>query len=198
MSWNLKIFLLYLSVKMLRSGQKQALNEALIIPYMLIISNTGTTVVYTGCMQAIIAIGIPGSGKTTLLRPLAAKEGLAYINRDDIRQELTGDPTDHTREPMVNRIMYERIAAGLKQNGVVVDATHSKPRDRRSVIAFCRQHGATELVGYWVNVPLDTALLRNRGRERKVPEEALALMQNRLELNPPTLAEGFDKIVEIR
>lgn len=147
-------------------------------------------------MQAIIGIGIPGSGKTTLLKPLAAKQGLAYVNRDDIREELTGDPTNHTREPQVTRLMYQRIAEGLKHKGVVVDATHSKPRDRRTMIEFCRQHGATEIIAYWVNVPLETALLRNRGRERKVPEAALALMQNRLELNPPTPTEGFDDIIE--
>ena len=148
-------------------------------------------------MKAYIGIGIPGSGKTTLLAPLADKEGLAYINRDDIRQELTGDATNHSKEPAVTQLMYQRMAEGLKKNGVVVDATHTKLKDRRSVIEFCRQHGATEIIGYWINVPLDVSLLRNRGRQRQVPEEALAHMQNRLEINPPTRAEGFDEIIEV-
>lgn len=146
-------------------------------------------------MKAYVGIGIPGSGKTTLLQPLAAKEGMEYVNRDDIREELTGDPINHTQEPRVTKLMYQRIAEGLKKNGVVIDATHSKLKDRRTVIEFCREHGATEIIAYWVNVPLDVALQRNQGRDRKVREEALALMQNRLELNPPTLAEGFDKII---
>jgi predicted kinase len=172
------------------------LNEALIIPQMLNIINI-PNVVYTCCMQAIIGIGIPGSGKTTLLRPLAKKLGLSYINRDDIRLALTGDPTNHSREPAVTKLMYQRIAEGLHANGVIVDATHSRLADRRQVIEFCREHGAATITAYWVNVPLETALLRNRGRDRKVPDHVLAAMQNRLELNPPTLAEGFDDITEI-
>jgi predicted kinase len=148
-------------------------------------------------MRAIIGIGIPGSGKTTLLRPLAEKEGLAYINRDDIRQELTGDPTDHTREPAVNRIMYQRMADALRQAGLVLDATHSNRRDRKRAIAFCREHGADQIVAFWVRTTLAVALQRNRGRERKVTESVLQLMNDRLEINPPSRAEGFDDIIVI-
>ncbi|MDB5181867.1 MAG: putative kinase [Candidatus Saccharibacteria bacterium] len=148
-------------------------------------------------MKAIIGIGIPGSGKTTLLRPLAREQGLAYVNRDDIREEITGDPTNHTKEPAVNRLMYQRIQEALKHKGVVVDATHSKVRDRKEIVRFSREHGAREVIGYWVRPPLEIAQQRNMGRPRQVREEVLQTMANRLKLNPPVLDEGFDEIIEV-
>lgn len=148
-------------------------------------------------MKAYVGIGLPGSGKTTILKPFAERHRLKYVNRDDIREELTGDPTNHTKEPAVTRLMYERIREGLggDSEGVVVDATHAKAKDRRTVVNFCRENGAREVIGFWVNVPLETALQRNAGRRRVVREEALRRMQNKFDVNPPSRAEGFDDII---
>lgn len=148
-------------------------------------------------MKAVIGIGVPGCGKTTLLKPLAAKEGLAYINADDIREELTGDPRQHSSEVRVWKEAYDCIKAALQDKGVVVDATHSKRKDRIRLINYCREHGAQWIAGYWLKTPLKVCLERNERRHRIVPEHAIERIHNRLKVNPPSQEEGFDEILEI-
>lgn len=148
-------------------------------------------------MKAIIGIGLPGCGKTTLLRPLAKKEGLAYINADDIRKELTGDARNHSKEPVVWRIAHSRIRDGLKSAGVVIDATHSKRKDRARMVSFCRENGAQHIIGYWVKASLKTCMQRNEARHRVVRTEAVNKMYQRLETNSPSIEEGFDEVIEV-
>ena len=150
-------------------------------------------------MKAIIAVGIPGSGKTTYLKPLALREKLTYVNADDIRAEVNGNAADQNRHEWVMRLFYERVRDGLKSGsgGVVLDMTYSRQRDRLDAIAYCREHGATEVVAYWFSTPLSVAMRRNAGRDRVVPERALFAMAHRLQLTPPTLDEGYDRIIVI-
>lgn len=146
----------------------------------------------------VIGIGIPGCGKTTHLKPLADKQGLTYVNRDDIRQELTGDPTNHTREKLVTKILFERVAESLqKGQGAVIDATHSRVKDRRIMIDYCRLHGADRVIGMWFDIPIETCRQRNAARDRMVREEALFTMRHRLKINPPSIEEGFDEVKRI-
>jgi len=148
-------------------------------------------------MQLIVGVGVPGCGKSTYLRPLAAKLGLAYINPDDIREELTGSATDHTREIEVWQTAHERVRASLQKTGAVMDATYTRRRDRRELISLAKKAGADEIVAYWFKLPIETCLERNASRSRQVPPEAIKKMHNRLTLNPPSLLEGFTSIVEI-
>lgn len=147
-------------------------------------------------VSAIIGMGIPGCGKTTILKPMAAERGMVYVSRDDIREELTGDPTNHTREKAVNRLMFERIADALHGGqGVVIDMTHSRVKDRRTSIDFCREHGAQFIKGIWFDVPIEICRKRNSDRDRVVREEALFAMAHRFKVNPPSVDEGFDEIL---
>lgn len=147
---------------------------------------------------AIIAIGIPGCGKTTMLKPMAEKQNLTYVNRDDIREELTGDPTNHSREKLVSRIMLERIQSSLSQaHGVIIDGTHSRAKDRRLMTNFCHHNGAKRIVGMWFDIPIEVCRKRNIARTRAVREAALFTMQHRLTVNPPSIDEGFDTIERI-
>lgn len=148
-------------------------------------------------MKAIIGIGIPGSGKTTYLKPLAAREGLLYVNADDIREEVNGDASDHRRHTYVMRLFHERVQNGLAEKGAVLDMTYSRKKDRLQAVQFCRDHGATEVVAYWFSTPLSVARARNAGRSRIVPEPVLYAMASRLQNNPPSLDEGYDRIVVI-
>jgi predicted kinase len=144
--------------------------------------------------EAIVGIGIPGCGKTTILKPLAGEKGLLYINADDLREEVTGDPADHSKDRLVWKKLYQKIEDGLKDKGVVVDVTNTKKRDRRQMVDYLKQNGTDKITGYWVKAPLDACLRRNKRRSRVVPGEALSKMQRRLELNPPSVAEGFDEL----
>lgn len=148
-------------------------------------------------MKVIVGVGVPGCGKTTYLKPLAAEMGMAYINPDDIRMELTGDPTDHTQETRVWDTVHERLVKVLQNGGAIVDATYTKLKDRRQLIELCKTNGADEIIAYWFNVPLEICQERNAQRQRVVPKDVLAKMHNRLQLNPPTTGEGFSKVLEI-
>lgn len=145
-------------------------------------------------MLAIIGIGLPGCGKTTILKPLAKVNNLVYINADDIREELTGDPTNHAKDAEVWEELYHRIADGLMGRGVVVDVTNTKLSDRRQMVSFARRNGAKKIEGYFIKAPVETCMERNNKRHRVVPSAALNKMQRRLERNPPSLNEGFDGI----
>jgi predicted kinase len=148
-------------------------------------------------MKVIVGIGVPGCGKTTYLKPLADKLRMVYINPDDIRQEITGDPSDHTKEMEVWAEVHARLRDAIKTKGAVVDATYTKKRDRRELINISREGGAKEIIAYWFNLPVGVCVARNNKRERVVPEEVIEKMHNRLVLNPPTPEEGFDKVIEI-
>jgi predicted kinase len=148
-------------------------------------------------MKVIVGVGVPGCGKTTYLKPLAKDLGLEYINPDDIRQELTGNAADHSKEVQVWDTVHARLIEALKNKGAVVDATYTKVKDRLKLIEVCRQNSAKKIIAYWVNLPVETCMERNAMRERIVPKDVIIKMHNRLKLNPPTTDEGFDEVVEI-
>lgn len=148
-------------------------------------------------MKLIIGVGVPGCGKTTYLKPLAANLHLDYINPDEIREQLTGSMEDHSQEPEVWALVHQKVTEGIKDKGAVLDATYTRRRDRRIVIDLARQYGAQEIIAYWFNLPLDSCMERNRLRSRRVPNAAIEKMYNRLQINPPTEAEGFTQIIEL-
>lgn len=149
-------------------------------------------------MKVIVGIGVPGCGKTTYLKPLANELDLMYLNPDDIREEITGDATNHSRESEVWKTVHARLIEAIKKQGAVLDATYTKIKDRRQLVAFCKQHGAEQVYAYWFKFPLELCIERNNSRNRTVPEVAIKKMYNRLKLNPPTIEEGFDKIVVLK
>jgi hypothetical protein len=80
---------------------------------------------------------------------------------------------------------------------VVVDNINPTPADRAPLIAIGRARGA-EVVGYYFAGSVAESLARNRlrtGRQR-VPEVAIFAAAKRLQ--PPTLAEGFDRLYRVR
>jgi predicted kinase len=146
-------------------------------------------------MEVIIGIGIPASGKTTLLKQLAAQKNMDYTNADDIRYTLIGNERDHSAELLVWETVYSEIRTSLQaRRSVVIDATHSKRTDRKTVLAFCRKYGAKEILGYYIDTPLETCLRRNALRKQPVPEAVIIKMHNQLQDAPPSVDEGFTRI----
>lgn len=148
-------------------------------------------------MIAYLAIGVPGCGKTTAFKQLADKQVSGYVNRDDIREELTGDMRNHSKEQEVTRVMFERIAEALVESDVYIDMTHYKRQDRMRMIAFCREHGAQAVIGCYFDIPIPVCKERNAQRQQPVPTAAINRMAAALKKEPPVAEEGFDQIVVI-
>ena len=147
-------------------------------------------------IKAILGIGIPGAGKTTVIKSFAKKYDYAYVSPDDIREELTGNPADQSK----NREVWEEAKRRAKLfldrgTTVVIDATFANQDQRRDFVKFARVSGAEKIQGVFVDSPLEIAKERNLSRQtRNVPEHVLDRMNGMLGLNPPNIADGFDSV----
>jgi hypothetical protein len=80
---------------------------------------------------------------------------------------------------------------------VVVDNTNPTASDRAELVEIGRAAGS-EVVCYFFPPDVEASLRRNAGREGKarVPDHAVRITASRLE--PPTPAEGFDRLYHVR
>lgn len=137
-------------------------------------------------MECVILIGLPASGKSTFFRERFAGTH-DHVSKDLLR---------NTRQPQ--RRQDQLIAASLASGrSVVVDNTNPGAAVRAPIIALARKHGA-EVTGYFFVTEAGDALRRNRAREgrERVPDVAIFTVRKRLE--PPTMAEGFDRLFSVR
>ncbi len=137
-------------------------------------------------MECVILIGLPASGKSTFFRERFAGTH-DHVSKDLLR---------NTRQPQ--RRQDQLIAASLASGrSVVVDNTNPSAAVRAPLIALARKHGA-EVTGYFFVTEAGDAQRRNRAREgrERVPDVAIFTVRKRLE--PPTMAEGFDRLFSVR
>lgn len=137
-------------------------------------------------MECVILIGLPASGKSTFFRERFA------ATHDHVSKDLfRNNPKPQRRQEY---LIAESLASG---RSVVVDNTNPSAAIRAPLIAIAKKHGA-EITGYFFVTEAGDALRRNRtrqGRER-VPDVAIFTARKRLE--PPTAAEGFDRLFAVR
>lgn len=147
----------------------------------------------------LLTVGPAASGKSTLLRNLLAAGVVdRIVSTDAVRAELglapdeTATTYEHTRE---------RVRAALAEGLVAaVDATNVRRRDRAAWMAVAISSGATACaVRVGVGLDLEQLLVRDEGRERHVPKDAIAgqLAMARA-ITPEVLrGEGFT-VVDVR
>jgi predicted kinase len=137
-------------------------------------------------MECVILIGLPASGKSTFFRERFA------ATHDHVSKDLfRSNPKPQRRQEY---LIAESLASG---RSVVVDNTNPSTAIRAPLIAIAKKHSA-EITGYFFVTEAGDALRRNRtrqGRER-VPDVAIFTARKRLE--PPTAAEGFDRLFTVR
>ncbi len=121
----------------------------------------------------VVLAGRSGTGKSTVGASLAARIGAAYVSSDVVRKELVGisprehvppDRTDEVYGPAMNdrtyEAMRERAAAHLAAGRpVVLDATHSRARDRAAALEVAHANGAPALIAE-LCITDETALAR--------------------------------------
>lgn len=154
--------------------------------------------------RTLVALsGVPGSGKSTVVKQIMRehpRQKIVVVNPDSIRKEVTGDAADQSKDSEVWKIAYQRVRDAVDQGRpVVFDATLANPRTRKQIAALVPEDYEKLLVR--VSPPLQTSLNRNLLRQQQgdrfVPEHVIRRMWNGLKDNPPSLSEGWTKIIRI-
>ena len=142
-------------------------------------------------------IGVPGSGKTTLAKKIAEK-GFQYINADGIREELYGNAAEQGDKEEVFNLFFQRLEELITVGtDVIIDNTNLNTKQRKPILDRAQQFGYSDVQLWLLDVPLELCLVRNKSRERIVPEDIVTNMF--MELNRsgrPKRTEG--KVVIIR
>jgi predicted kinase len=141
-----------------------------------------------GEMELIILIGLQASGKSTLYRTRFA-DSHELISKDMLRS---------SKNKNKNQKQLERIEKALQERcSVVVDNTNITVQDRLPLIEVGRRYNAT-ITGYYFQPHILSSRTRNKQREGKaqVPEKAIFITAHKLE--PPSYAEGFDRLYYVR
>jgi predicted kinase len=137
-------------------------------------------------MDLIILIGLPGAGKTTFYRTRFAATH-EHVSKDRLR---------HSKKP--SRRQAQLIDDALRAGrSVVVDNTNPTVADRAPLIALGRAHGA-RISGYYFAPSVRGSLQRNREREDRARVPDVAIYATSKKLEPPSYAEGFDTLYEVR
>ncbi|MBI4532354.1 MAG: ATP-binding protein [Candidatus Melainabacteria bacterium] len=131
--------------------------------------------------QLILLVGIPGSGKSTLAKKLTSR-GFHCLNADTIRQALYGDAAEQGEPQKVFSLFFKELEEALAKGlDIVIDNTNLNPKQRKPILDRAANCGYTDIQLWLLDVPLETCLERNRGRERTVSEDIVANMY--MELN---------------
>jgi predicted kinase len=136
--------------------------------------------------ECVILIGLPAAGKTSFYRERFAGTH-DHVSKDLLRNT-------RTPERRQEQLMAESLSSG---RSVVVDNTNASAATRAPLIRLARAHGA-QVIGYYFPTDAGAALRRNRVREgrERVPDVAIFAVRKRLE--PPSVAEGFDRLFTVR
>lgn len=141
----------------------------------------------------ILTIGIPSCGKTTWVKDFLKKApATKVVSNDDIREELFGTrECDHTQNWRVYSTARERAKALLTSGAdVIVDATNTSIGEW---MAYRRILGDNDVfVAKVFSVTPETAIERQKGRERKVPEEVIQAKWEELERSKHWLYSLFN------
>jgi predicted kinase len=148
-----------------------------------------------------ITVGIPGCGKSTFADEYGSQTGAIVVSSDKLREELTGNVEDQSRNRDLFGILHQRVSTILDEGySVLVDATNLKPEYRKNLMAIALD---LEVPAYahWFEVSLDYSACqtRNLARERVVPERVMKRFHKAfcLDCTPATLGdEGWVVKVE--
>lgn len=126
----------------------------------------------------VILAGVSGSGKSTVGAALAARIGAAYVSSDVVRKQLIGlTPRMHVPADQISHVYGDEMSArtyevmrqrtvehlSLKRP-VVLDATHSRRREREAALEVARLAKVPALI-VELRVPEESARMRINHRE---------------------------------
>lgn len=133
-------------------------------------------------MQLVIFVGGQASGKSTFFK--------RYFADSHIRINL-----DMLKTRYREKIIFDACLQAKQK--CVIDNTNPTPEDRARYIGAAKQAGF-EIVCYYFDADVQTALQRNALREGKacIPKKGVMMTYKKLIL--PTLKEGFTVIYKVK
>jgi predicted kinase len=144
----------------------------------------------------IVMSGLPASGKSTYSEWLAESGIFQRVCPDLIRKAFYGDENiQGDGKRVFETAHYDIKEYGSRGENVVFDATNIDRKTRIKLVEEMRPYFDIIICKYF-STPLYICKIRNRERERQVPEEVLENMERRF--RAPTLDEGFDIVEEIK
>ncbi len=147
--------------------------------------------------RLILLVGIPGSGKTTLAKKVVEK-GFHYLNADAIRAELYGDEGEQGNPEDVFSIFFQRLEQAMGEEAdIIIDNTNLNPKHRHPILERAQQFGYVDVQLWWLDVPLEVCLQRNKSRDRIVPDDIVTNMHAELNrAGRPKRSEGKITIIK--
>lgn len=141
----------------------------------------------------VVLVGPAGCGKSTFAarhflptQVVSSDECRALISDDPTNQQVSGDAFDLMKFIIEKRLMLGKLT--------VADATHLSKESRRPMIRLAERFGFNSAALVF-DVPLEVCLARNAGRQRVVPEQALARQHVELQIALQAVRrEGFSYV----
>jgi predicted kinase len=145
----------------------------------------------------VMGIGIPGSGKSAVLDEVAVHLEIGRLTPEIIRDSLSVTESGPDLEAKVRQALYSRVDGILQAGGsVIIDAVNLEAKRRPDDIELYRKYGARAVVAAVFRTRFSDAEATLRSRGQQIPYHRLDKLYRSLRRKPPTLEEGFDKIIE--
>lgn len=142
--------------------------------------------------DVIITIGIAGSGKSTMVHNFYPDYTL--ISPDAQRLEMYGDESVQKDSGPIHQACREKLKQVLREGGqAVMDGTNIVPDLRAKTVDLCHDYGA-KVTFLIFDTSIEEAKLRNKSRERQVPESVIEVQASRFEW--PLPEESHRNIIE--
>lgn len=127
--------------------------------------------------------GVPGSGKTTQSKCMVQELGLTRFSFDEMRCFRLAE------------FMRPALEAMREGKSVILDTTNLRVNVRAKILQGvadipCRK------VAVYMDTPLEECIRRNANRECCLPDFVIESAHRSLQ--PPTLDEGWDEIMEVK
>lgn len=150
------------------------------------------------------AVGIPASGKSfwwemavskKLLPPPSSKR----IHIDIIRNDLSGDVLDHSKDELVNKIALSNLKNFLiNEMPIIYYDDLNIDRSKRSEIIKISKDYNYKTTAIFFDTTLETCIKRLKKSTKKIPLELLETYSRILKENPIDYDEGWDDIIVVR
>lgn len=144
--------------------------------------------------RVIMTVGVPASGKSTWAAGLV-QDGYLELNLDNIRGEISGDPTNQAVTLEAVRLRDERLRDYIQfGQSVVISDTNCNAVFRLQLIQRLLSLGVKPGEMYMVYFPIETAeaIRRNELRANPVPVHVIERMQQMLLDDAPVVdAQDF-------